>query len=176
MWPRARTATAYTIHTQYMNFRRACHWDIKYRKGPRRSVDHRTEHYESNDTYHQLERIIAQFSRRDHHQIARVTATASVRYSCWTERSVRREITHSLQGQWRHSSITLAHPVASDRKRSSARRTLSFYNLWDSRCATFEMIDILNITVSRSLMIASSRLRLTYTTHSPTQRWSTAMR
>ena len=26
------------------------------------------------------------------------------------------------------------------------RRTLNFYNLWDSRCATFEMIDILNIT------------------------------
>ncbi|KYN16312.1 hypothetical protein ALC57_11430, partial [Trachymyrmex cornetzi] len=31
-------------------------------------------------------------------------------------------------------------------RRSLARRTLNFYNLWDSRCATFEMIDILNIT------------------------------
>ncbi|KYN28159.1 hypothetical protein ALC57_02428 [Trachymyrmex cornetzi] len=31
-------------------------------------------------------------------------------------------------------------------RRSLARRMLNFYNLWDSRCATFEMIDILNIT------------------------------
>jgi len=37
------------------------------------------KHYESNDTYHQLQRIIAQFSRRDHHQIARVTAIAITR-------------------------------------------------------------------------------------------------
>ncbi|KYN23145.1 hypothetical protein ALC57_04449 [Trachymyrmex cornetzi] len=31
-------------------------------------------------------------------------------------------------------------------RRSLARRTLNFYNLWDSQCATFEMIDIFNIT------------------------------
>ncbi|KYN27443.1 hypothetical protein ALC57_03152 [Trachymyrmex cornetzi] len=31
-------------------------------------------------------------------------------------------------------------------RKSLARRTLNFYNLWDSQCATFEMIDILNIT------------------------------
>jgi len=70
-----------------------------------------------------------------------MTVITYLRCSCWTERSARREITHSLQGRWRHSSITF---IQLHQEEEAQRVERYIFKVFGIR-ATFEMTDILNI-------------------------------
>jgi len=115
------------VRTRYTNFRRACRQDIKYRRGRRRSficsygVLWILGYASSTDDCPIFEEkrssLDCTYGDNDNVSVS----------SCWMEQSARREITHSLQGRWHHSLITLAHPAASGR-RSSVHRHIR--NSW----------------------------------------------
>jgi len=132
-------------------------------------ADHRTEHCRFNDMLTRTNCSIFEEKRSPLDcTYDGDSDNVSVRCSCWMERTQRDNTFFTLRPT---SQLTFAHSAASER-RSSACRTLHFKNLWDSRCATFEMTDILNIKDGSSTIV--KKLRLTRTIRSPTQRSGTA--
>ena len=140
MWPRAHTVTISPC-TRYMNFRRACHQDIKYHKDRHRS-------FTFWSSYGALQ--IWQFTlwiKTDCSIFAERRSLLDYIYEddndkviClfWTNRRNRLE-TFLLDRRQR--SKTFDRLV----ERNSLHQTLSFYNPWTLSYEISKMTDILNI-------------------------------